>query len=286
MSIPIKPDMADRIQVSNETSRPETSRPAKRNWRLIGGGALVVALAVVAVAMLFGEPERDAPDPAPVPLIKAEAGPDKVRPEDPGGMEVPNRDMLVYRRFEGAGEAPAVERLLPGTEQPVVPPRPVAAPGREIPPVDERPEMAVAPPPAEEILAERVEIEDAEAAPKPLEALAEAPAPAPREPAAPAPIRPPAPAAAPANGATGAYQVQLVAVRTQDQARASWGQLSKKHADVLGGLSPNIVRADLGAKGVIYRLRAGPAGDEGQARALCASLAKRKVDCLVVRPSG
>jgi hypothetical protein len=290
MSIPIKPDMADRIQVSNETSRPETSRPAKRDWRLIGGGALVVALAVVAVAMLFGEPERDAPDSAPVPLIRAEKGPDKVRPEDPGGMEVPNRDMLVYRRFEGAGEAPAVERLLPSTEQPVVPPRPVAAPGREVPPVDERPEMALAPPPAEEILAKRVEIEiedvEAEAAPEPMEAPAEGPASAPREPAAPTPSPPPAPAAAPAHGAAGAYQVQLVAVRTQDQARASWGQLSKKHADVLGGLSPNIVRADLGAKGVIYRLRAGPAGDEGQARALCASLAKRKVDCLVVRPSG
>ncbi len=296
MSIQIKPDMADRIQVSNEATRPETPQPAKRNWRLIGGGAVVVVLAIVAVAMaagwLFGEPEGEALTQAQVPLIKAEEGPVMVRPEDPGGMEVPNRDMLVYRRFESAGEAPPVERLLPSSEQPVVPPRPVAAPGREIAPVEEEPEMEDASSAAETVaeLIAADQVEDTVVTPEPPEAAPVPPAPAakPEPEPVPAPRAPatPVPSRAPATVPAGAYQVQLLAVHTRDQARAAWGLLSKKHADVLGGLQPNIVRADLGGKGVIYRLRAGPAGDEGKARAICASLAKRRVDCLVVAPSG
>jgi len=289
MSIQIKPDMADRIQVSNEAHRPEGAPPARRNWRLIGGAAVVVMLAVAAIAVaagwFSGQPDGEARSRAEVPLIKADEGPVKVRPEDPGGMQVPNRDMLVYRRFEGANEPPPVERLLPSAEQPVVPPRPKAAPGRAIEvmdeegaPGDELPGMEASAP-VEEIGAE--EIGEGVAMPEPAEAAAFDPTPVAKEPAVPAP----GPVAATTAG-TGAYQIQLVAVHSREQAQASWGQLSKKHADVLGGLRPDIVRADLGAKGVIYRLRAGPAGDEGKARAICASLAKRKVDCLVVLPSG
>ena len=290
MSIQIKPDVADRIKVSDEAYRPEPRRSAKRNWRLIGGGAVVAALAVAAISAAVGWPfggaERVAQTQADAPLIKADEGPVKVRPEDPGGMQVPNRDMLVYRRLEGAKEPPPVERLLPNPEQPVLPPKPVAAPGREIEatdaesaPADEEAE-AVAPP-AEGRGEERIVAPEppqvAPPPPEPVKVAKPKPTPVAQKPAAPAPS--PAPAA-------GVYQVQLVAVRTRDQAWASWSQISKKHADVLGGLKPNIVRADLGGKGVIYRLRAGPAGDESKARSICASLAKRKVDCLVVRPSG
>lgn len=285
MSIQIKPDMADRIQVSNEAYRPETPGRAKRNWRLIGGGAVVVALAVAAVAVaagwLSGDAHRGAQTQAEVPLIKADEGPVKVRPEDPGGMQVPNRDMLVYRRFEGAKERPPVERLLPSAEQPVIPPRPKAAPGREIEVEDEEGAPAGEKLEAQAASAPAKEVKELVVTPEPVKAAKPEHAPVPKTPATPAP----SPISASTAGA-GAYQVQLVAVRSRDQAQASWSHLSKKHADVLGGLRPDIVRADLGNKGVIYRLRAGPAGDEGKARALCASLAKRKVDCLVVRPSG
>ena len=294
MSTQIRPDMTDRIQVSNEAYRPQTPPGARRNWRLIGGSAVVVVLAVAAIVAAagwpFGQSDRMTQTPAEAPLIKADEAPVKVRPEDPGGMQVPNRDMLVYRRLESAQEPPPVERLLPNPEQPVVPPRPVAAPGREIPvpdeeiaSLDEKTEMEAAAPVADEIMDEGIVTSepppDASAPPEPATVAEPKPTPARSEPAAPAPTPTPTPAA-------GAYQVQLVAVHTRDQAQSSWGKLSKKHADVLGGLNPNIVRADLGSKGVIYRLRAGPAGDERRARAICASLASRKVDCLVVRPGG
>ncbi len=61
-----------------------------------------------------------------VPLIRAEEGPVKVRPENPGGLQVPNRDKLVYNRIAGADSEPSqpVERLLPRAESPLPIPRP------------------------------------------------------------------------------------------------------------------------------------------------------------------
>jgi cell division septation protein DedD len=299
MPIQIKPDMADRIKVSEEAHGDEPPPPrAGRNWRLIAGCALVVVLAVAAAVTagrwLFGGSEQVARTAAEAPLVKADDAPVKVRPENPGGMQVPNRDMLVYRRLEGASEPPPVERLLPGAEQPVVPPRPVAAPGREPEPepeamdaeadsatAGERPEMEAFPNPVTEVEDEAATPEPPRVAaipPRPVKTVKPEPAPVVEKPAAN-----PIPAPVPAGGA---YQVQLAALSSRDHAQASWSRLSKKHADVLGGLKADILRADLGEKGVIYRLRAGPAGDETAARSLCASLVARKVDCIVVRPGG
>ena len=81
-----------------------------------------------------------------------------------------------------------------------------------------------------------------------------------------------------------AFKVQMAAVRTQTGAEKEWVRLQKTHADLLAGLQLDVQKADLGAKGVYYRLRAGPLAGEDQARGLCADLAKRKVGCLVVAP--
>src|SRR3989338_4266535 len=66
----------------------------------------------------FGIAEGD------IPTIKAEEGQVKVRPVNPGGMDVPNRDKLVYGRMEGGEENPQVERLLAPAETPLPPPLP------------------------------------------------------------------------------------------------------------------------------------------------------------------
>lgn len=64
------------------------------------------------------------------PLIQAEQGPYKVRPENPGGISIPHQDKLIYGRLSGESDQP-VERLLPPPEQPVVmtPPYPPAYAG-------------------------------------------------------------------------------------------------------------------------------------------------------------
>ena len=73
--------------------------------------------------LLFIDPDQE------IPLVQAEADPIKIRPESPGGMEIPDRDKLVYDRIPGAEERQAVERLLPPPETPL--PRPVPEPALE-----------------------------------------------------------------------------------------------------------------------------------------------------------
>ena len=41
-----------------------------------------------------------------IPLIKTDPGPVKVRPVNPGGLWVPNRDKLVYDRMHGKSAGP------------------------------------------------------------------------------------------------------------------------------------------------------------------------------------
>ena len=96
---------------------------------------------------------------------------------------------------------------------------------------------------------------------------------------------PPA-ATQPAPSGSSAFLVQLAAVSTAEQAQAAWSRLRGNNGDLLAGLSPSYARTDLGAKGVVYRLRAGPVQGETRARALCAQLSGRNVDCMVVRAGG
>jgi hypothetical protein len=42
------------------------------------------------------------------------------------------------------------------------------------------------------------------------------------------------------------------------------------------------MRVDLGEKGIFWRLRAGPM-DEGQARSICSTLAKRSQGCIIAK---
>ncbi len=63
----------------------------------------------------------------PVPLVTADARPFKVRPADPGGIEVPDRGRLIYQSLsEGEAPVPDTEQLLPPPEEPVAPPEPEA----------------------------------------------------------------------------------------------------------------------------------------------------------------
>lgn len=102
-----------------------------------GGWGLKIFLALILVGggagawVLYGDTlmERLGGGDDSVPLIKAAAGPVKVRPDNPGGLKVPNRDKLVYDRMQktnggDTGGERGPERLLPGPEQPLEKPKP------------------------------------------------------------------------------------------------------------------------------------------------------------------
>jgi cell division septation protein DedD len=81
----------------------------------------------------------------------------------------------------------------------------------------------------------------------------------------------------------GVYSVQLASESNETAALAAWQRKKLASSDLLGNLTPVVTRADLGAKGVRFRLKAGPLPDEAAAIALCAALAEHHVGCMVVR---
>src|SRR5690606_12997653 len=59
-----------------------------------------------------------------VPIVHADAEPVRVKPEEPGGMDIPHRDKTIYeamRRNNQGDGLPKVEQLLPEPEEPVNP---------------------------------------------------------------------------------------------------------------------------------------------------------------------
>jgi cell division septation protein DedD len=226
----------------------------------------------------------------PVPLIKADTRPVKTAPEKPGGMDVPNQDKEIYARIDRNAPPPPqprVERLLPPPESPMPRPRPPAAPAPLEPEIPVAPSLE--PPP------NAVEVPQTPPAQPPRTATpaqAPAPTPAPAKPTAPAPQQQaqapraaaPAPAPAPNTTAGSRFRIQLAALRTSEDATREWDKLRRAHSDLLGPLTLNVVRADLGDRGTFYRIQAGPLADERTARDLCHKLAEKKVGCLVVRP--
>ena len=117
-------------------------RQPKRGKGLLYAVAAIVVLAGSGAAgwYLWGDSLLMDPD-AEIPLVRADGGPIKVRPESPGGMDIPDRDKLVYDRIDGNGERAEIERLLPPPETPQPLPEPPAgtqpaeqpAPGGEMP---------------------------------------------------------------------------------------------------------------------------------------------------------
>src|SRR5579883_3447387 len=172
-----------------------------------------------------------------IPLLRADPHPFKVKPAAPGGMVIPDQNMLVYGERHDT-----VEHLLPPPEAPM--PRP-------------------APPPP----------------PAPPRA-----APAPQAPAA-APAAVPAAAAKPAAATAqgGGVRLQLGAVRSPQEARREWQRLKHDNADLLGDVAGFAVRADLGAKGIYYRIETAPFADPAAAARVCAALKRRGSECILER---
>ena len=85
-----------------------------------------------------------------------------------------------------------------------------------------------------------------------------------------------------ANG--GDVRVQLGSVKTKARAEKEAGRLARIHKLLLGSLEIRLIRADLGSRGVYYRLRVGPFPDRATADSLCRKLSARQQNCIVVKP--
>ena len=119
---------------------PVAAAPRKGNFGLKLLVVLVLFGGAAGAWNFFGDGlmQRFGGGDGGVPMIRAQTGPVKVRPENPGGLKFPDRDKLVYDRMQksAGGDGGQVggrgpERLLPPPEQPL--PRPIAKKAAEKP---------------------------------------------------------------------------------------------------------------------------------------------------------
>lgn len=251
---------------------------------LWAGGMVVATAAVLGAVMYYAYPREAAQQElAAAPIIRADAGPLKMAPDDPGGMPIPHRESTVFDAVGGAPER-RVESLLPPVEQPLpraemfagfktelndAPAEAEAAADEGIVDVTPRdfdevadytPPVAAAP------------VETAKAEPTPVQAESAAKT----EPAAGLSV-------AAREPAKGTHFVQLASVRDEAAARAEWKKLQATH-NVLGPLPLHVQRADLGERGVFFRIQGGPVS-EAEAREVCKAVqSKTPGGCLVVKP--
>ena len=136
-----------------------------------------------------------------------------------------------------------------------------------------------------------------------MPAPAAAPAPAPVAEAAPPPAAAPAPVAAdpqpvaaippqpkvaaaeaaPAPAKPTKFVVQVGSKQNQTEALATFADMQQKYPTLLASYRPMVQKADLGSKGVWYRLRIGPIVDKTAATKLCGQLKSQgHPECLVM----
>jgi hypothetical protein len=221
------------------------------------GGALGVL--AVSGAVIWGVSRSG---PRTIPVIEADSRPVKVRPEDPGGLRVPNQDQLV---LEPASVRRAAERNA-GTHARL-------DRGPEAPAFDLLRQQAAPPAPAQ-IAAAPIAVAPAAPALPPPVAVTPVALPPVAQPVAP-PVAAPATLAPVAHGRA---QVQLGALASEEAARGEWERLTRRVPE-LAGFQPRITKFEREGQATLYRLRTGGLADTAAARGLCEAVRAKGGAC-------
>lgn len=251
--------------------------------KLLLGAAGLGGLLIVFVGgwSLFGHHQNG------IPVIGPPPGALRVKPTDPGGMQVLGAD------GPGAGDGGDGAHMAPGPEQP----RPDAMARQygqadtPAPAAGDAAAPAQAGPAAPGVQAQPLASAQTDAGPAPAPPPQAAPAPqagATQEEASPdAEERAPAPApaahhAAASHAAGGQYGVQLAALDSEAAAQKSWARLQHQYASLFGDRQPAIVRAEHNGT-VFYRLRVRGFASTAQASAFCQQVKAHGLACNPVR---
>ncbi|WP_341704765.1 SPOR domain-containing protein [Ferrovibrio sp.] len=282
-------------------AEPQGGSPKRMITAAIALGA--VAAFGIGIWFAYDQGVKRGASGAP-PLVRADQGPAKVAPENPGGMQIPNQDKQIYDRIggnpPGGSDDGRTERLLPPPERPAavatapagnaastspavtVPTRPAPSmvPG-SVP--GSVPNQTTAPSPTPVPAAGQTAPKPAEppkaAETRPAESKPAESKPAEKPAARPAADEPAKTASLAAPGGTG--RVQLASLKDQDDAQRTWGVLQKKFPE-LQGLTPAYEKVEIPGKGTFVRLQVGPLKDRSAAQALCQQLAAKNQGCIVV----
>ena len=244
---------------SNQESEPQ---PPQRKLNKAFWGVLTLAtfifIALLFVIYLLLKGPMDGNEQ--VPTISPTPTPVKVKPENAGGMVIPDQDKVIYERISQDPVPVKVEKLFPD-EEPILPvveeiiEEPVAEVEEEIPVIVET--VIDAPVPEQKpVETKKAEVKPTE--PKKVE-VKEAPKPAtPKE----------------------VWHAQLFSSTDKAKVEKTWKTISAKHKGLLSDMPMNIVRAEIAGKGTFYRLQVGDFSTKERAANLCAKLKKQKQDCI------
>lgn len=243
--------MSDDLSIPSPTYRiPRHSRgmdPATRRLALIAGGLGGALLVIIGGWSVMGHRSGT------VPVVQADTKPVRVKPENPGGMQIAgaNEDIMSGDPDTNGGKlSPPPEAPAPQALRNPPPPPPV---------------VTQAPAPAPFVAAPAAPKAAAPASPK---AIAEKPAATPDKHAA---------AAAPAGKAT---LVQLAAVSSETAAKTEWERLQKRMPDLLDRHQPAISKTERDGR-TLWRVRTGGFADVSQANSFCERVRSKGAGCSV-----
>lgn len=264
----------------------EPMPPSMARLLMIVAGLAVVATIIAVAAATWPSKSGAGDDENSLPIVRADEAPYRIKPDEPGGMEVPNKNSTIFESMASNNDQPKkIENLLEDNEEPVnkeeafdadAKANPVAEPepklAAEVEGMPEQKEMPAAETKAEPATAvdgtdEAEESVTVDAKPEKkngdvISAL--------KSEVGTSKARP-----------VGSKYIQFAATTSEADAKAKCTSLWNKHT-VLKPLACRIQKADLGAKGTFYRVQAGPL-EASDAQSTCAAIKSAKSDCLVVK---
>lgn len=215
--------------------------------KLVIGFGLLLVLAFI-VMKLYQPGVRDRGDP---PLITAENTPFKIVPEDTQGTQTPDQDKEVFDIMSGEDPSTDVITLPP-------PETPVDLPVAENDPVT-------------------IDMGDTDFGD--TDTTVSEPVVADPE---PAPIIEQPRNDPPALGSSD-WIVQVASLRSQAEADRTYAAIRSRHSGIIEAYAPDIVRVDLGEKGIYYRARVSGFASRADANATCERLKAAGQSCFVAR---
>ncbi len=221
----------------------------RRGKFMLAGLLLLLFLIVLVGFKLYAAGTRDRDQ---APRVLADNRPYKVKPADPGGVQMPNQDKEVYNNL-GSETPTETVTLTEPAENPIAKPQ-NSKPAANIIIKSPEPSQPIIKPIATPIT-------------KPVVKPQRAPKPAPR------PVT-----------TDGNYVVQIASLRSEPEAEAMWNRLKAKMGSTIkSGYYADIKRVNLETKGIYYRLRIAGVGDQAAAKRLCDQLKAQNQECFVTK---
>lgn len=265
-----KQKVAEQKIATLEERRTELAR-SRNNF--LGTFAGVLLAGVVGWFVLAPQYQQGVKD---VPVIRRPQTAVKIKPENPGGMDIPNQDKDVYSIVEKKNvDNTVVENLLPTPEAPKLPDivpdtlevdenaknldeivDEVSEPQEENTTANEGQSAAeTVPEKPADLLSAASEEKVEKVAEKPAEKIGQ-------------------------NASGGNWQIQLVASKNKAAVEQTWTNLTAKYA-ALKTYMHEVQETNLGAQGKIYKLRAGSFANKDEAQKLCTELKSKGLnDCI------